>query len=448
MLSKSKYTRGLNCQKSLWLYVHKKDEQVISESTQAIFARGTNVGELAQQYFPNGKMAVLENYPGYASAKRTQEFIEQGVDTIYEATFIFDNTLVAVDILHKENGKWSLYEVKSTNGVKDAHIPDVGIQYYIVTGSGLHLSDAYLMHFNKDYIKRGNIEVNKLFLAESVLDQILPLQEDIKSKIPKLLTMIEGDEPIIEMGKHCTSPYSCDFHDYCLALLPKTTEETIELSSHPDVRETELKAFINSIQYPICHLDFETIMPGVPMFDESRPYQQIPFQYSLHLQDSINSELKHFAYLAESNPNIDPRKALIEQMIEQTKTAKTILVYYIPFERTRINEMARDFPEYAKELESISERLMDLIIPFKKKFYRTETMEGSSSIKKVLPALFPEFSYDNLEIGNGMAASNSFLDLYYCDDEEVKNKTRKNLLEYCHLDTFAMVKILEVLQQA
>lgn len=106
MLSKSKYTRGINCQKSLWLYVHKKEEQVISESTQSIFARGTNVGELAQQYFLNGKMAVLEEYPGYESAKRTQQFIEQGVDTIYEATFIFDNTLVAVDILHKQNGKW------------------------------------------------------------------------------------------------------------------------------------------------------------------------------------------------------------------------------------------------------------------------------------------------------------------------------------------------------
>jgi hypothetical protein len=151
--------------------------------------------------------------------------------------------------------------------------------------------------------------------------------------------------------------------------------------------------------------------------------------------------------LAESKIDIDPRKDLIKQMIKETENAKTIFVYNIAFERTRINEMSRDFPEYSKDLENISERLEDLIIPFRKKYYRTETMEGSSSIKKVLPALCPELSYTELEIGNGMAASNAFLDLYYCEDENLKEKTRENLLKYCHLDTLAMVKILEVLQK-
>ena len=182
------------------------------------------------------------------------------------------------------------------------------------------------------------------------------------------------------------------------------------------------------------------------MFDKSRPYQQTPFQYSLHSQEFKDGEITHTSYLAESNPLVDPRKALIEQMIAETKNAKTIFVYYIPFERTRINEMIRDFPEYAEELKLIVGKLVDLIIPFKKRFYRTETMKGSSSIKKVLPALIPELSYDELEIGEGMSASNAFLDLYYCDNEEVLSKTRQNLLEYCHLDTLAMVKIFEVLK--
>ncbi len=448
MLSKSKYTRGLNCQKSLWLYVHKKQEQVISESTRATFARGTNAGELAQQYFPNGKMAVLEEYPGYESAKRTQQFIEQGVDTIYEATFIFDNTLVAVDILHKQNGKWSLYEVKGTNGVKSVHIPDVAVQYYVVKGSGIDLEDAYLMHFNREYVRRGAIDVNKLFLPESVLEQVLPLQEEIEANITSFLAMIEGEEPVVEMGGHCTNPYECAFYEYCSALLPESSEPAVKLSSDPQVKKAELESFIDNIVYPICHLDFETIMPGIPLFDESRPYQQIPFQYSIHTQESKNGKLEHYFYLAPSNLNIDPRKALIEQMIKDTKGAKTIFVYYIAFERTRIEEMCRDFPEYSKELGSIIFRLKDLIIPFKQKLYRTETMNGSSSIKKVLPALCPDLSYDNLEIGEGMAASYAFLDLYSCTDQEQIAHTRENLLQYCHLDTYAMVKILDVLQKA
>jgi len=449
MLSKSRYIRGVNCHKSLWLYVHKKVEQIYSDATLAVFARGTSVGELAQQYFPDGKMAVLEDYPGYESAQRTQEFIRDGVKTIYEATFIFDDTLVAVDILHHENGQWYLYEVKSTNSTKPEHIKDVAVQYYVVTGSGLPLADAYLMHFNKEYVRRGDIEVNKLFKADSIHAEVLKLQDDVRNTIPVLAEMLKGEEPDVAMGNQCTSPYTCDFCDYCKRLAPPQSEgATVELSSVPEVNFSKVRKYVESIQYPVAHLDFETIMPGVPMFDESRPYQQLPFQYSLHVQKSIDSDIRHYSYLAESNPGIDPRIGLIEQMVEQTKDAKTIFVYHIPFERGRIYEMMRDFPQYSSALQSIVDRLVDLIIPFKKKYYRTETMEGSSSIKKVLPALCPELSYNDLEISEGMTASNSFLDLYYCTDAETIAKTRNDLLEYCHLDTLAMVKILEILKKA
>jgi len=443
MLSKSKYVRGTNCPKSLWLYVYKKDQQVISESAQLVFSRGTDVGKLAQEYFPNGKLAVLEDYPNAESAKRTQEFIQQGIETIYEATFIFDNTLVAVDILHRENGKWSFYEVKSTNSTKPQHVIDVAVQYYVLVGSGLQVENAYLMHFNRDYVRRGDINVKELFIADSILQEVLQKQTEVKENIPLLLFMLQGQEPTIEMGNYCHDPYECDFQEYCKSFIAKV--EPVELSSLPIVNEVEVRRFVNTIEYPVCHLDFETIMPGVPIFNESRPYQQIPFQYSLHFQESKESEIKHYAYLAPSDLNIDPRFGLIKQMIEELKDAKTILVYNIAFERTRIKELMRDFPEFENELQSIDDRLMDLIIPFRKKFYRTETMEGSSSIKKVLPALCPDLSYNELEIGNGMDASNAFLDLYYTNDEKYKENVRQNLLNYCHLDTLAMVKILEVL---
>lgn len=448
MLSKSKYTRGVNCHKSLWLYVHKKTEQVYSDATMAVFTRGTSVGELAQQYFPDGKTALHEDYPGYASAQRTQALIMDGVETIYEATFIYEDTLVAVDILHKENGQWYLYEVKGTNGIKPQHIKDVAVQYYVVSGSGIPLADAYVMHFDKEYVRRGNIEVNKLFKADSVLKDVKNLQDEVRTTIPVLAEMLNGEEPEIAMGSQCTSPYTCDFCDYCKKLAPPLAETApVELSSEPEVKVDDVRKYVESIEYPIAHLDFETIMPGVPMFDESRPYQQLPFQYSLHVQDSKDSDIRHYQYLAESNPGIDPRIGLIEQMIEQTKDAATIFVYWIAFERSRIYEMMRDFPQYSSALQGIVDRLVDLIVPFKRKYYRTETMEGSSSIKKVLPALCPELSYNDLEISEGMTASNSFLDLYYCTDAETIAKTRQNLLAYCHLDTLAMVKLLEVLRK-
>jgi hypothetical protein len=448
MLSKSRFTRGLNCHRSLWLYAYKREEQFIPESTQKIFARGTSAGELARNYFLEGQLAVLEPLPGYASANRTKQLIAKGVDTIYEATFIFQDTLVAIDILHKNNGKWDLYEVKSTNGVKPEHIKDVAVQYYVAKGNGLPMGEAYLMHFDRDYVRRGPIKVKQLFLPESILPEVLSFQNVVEKAIPELQTMLAGGEPQIAMGPQCEKPYHCDFFEYCSALLPPSIEAAVELSSEAIIDEEPLKNFLNQLHYPLYYLDFETIMPGVPLFDESRPYQQLPFQYSLHHQDEKGGMLYHHSFLAESNLSHDPRPALIEQLIEQTKEAATILAYHLPFEKGRLVEMQSDFPQYALELQTVIDKMSDLIIPFKKSSYRTETMEGSSSIKKVLPALCPGFSYDDLEIGDGMAASNAFLDLYYCNDAATISQTRKNLLDYCHMDTLAMVKILEVLYKS
>jgi hypothetical protein len=446
MLSKSRFTRGSNCHRSLWLYQYKRQGQFFPEATLKIFARGTSAGELARDYFPGGQLAVMEPLPGYASAKRTQQMIARGVETIYEATFIFDDTLVAIDILHKNaEGRWDLYEVKSTNGVKPEHAKDVAVQYYVAQGSGLPMGGAFLMHFNRDYVRRGPIKVGQLFLPENIQSDVNFWLPEIQTTLAELRSMLKGPEPQIAMGPQCEKPYHCDFFDYCSALLPPATEATPVLSSEAVIDKEPLKDFLSQLQFPLYFLDFETIMPGVPLFDESRPYQQLPFQYSLHHQDEKGGLLYHDSYLAESSLSLDPRPALIEQLIAQCAPAATILAYHMPFERGRIEEMMRDFPQFADGLQTIIDRLHDLIIPFKRDIYRTETMEGSSSIKKVLPALCPDFSYDELEIGDGMAASNAFLDLYYCDDATTIQQTRQHLLDYCHLDTLAMVKILEVL---
>lgn len=448
MLSKSKFTRGANCQKSLWLYVHNFDARAISEATASLFGTGINVGDLARDYFPNGVMAVEGQYPNRQSAKRTQELIAQGVETIYEATFIYNDTLVAVDLMHKQNGKWSLYEVKSTNSVKPQHIKDVAVQYYVVQGSGLELEDAYLMHFDREYVKRGAIVPTQLYKAESLLEQVLAVQSTIAVNIELFQNMLLGDEPEVLMGIQCKKPYECDFCDYCsrMPCNQKENAEAIELSTEHQVQSSKIQDFVQGLEYPICHLDFETIIPAVPMFDESRPYQQIPFQYSLHTQQHPDAAVIHTDYLAPSDSSIDPRLGLITQMITETADAKTVLVYNLRFERDRIQEMMRDFPLYAATLQTIIDRMKDLMHPFQKKHYTTEALGRKYSIKLVLPMLCPDVSYNELEINNGMDASSKFLNLYYCPDETLIAETRHHLLKYCHLDTLAMVKILEVLQ--
>jgi len=322
--------------------VHKPDLSVISEATKTVFAIGTDVGILARDYFPGGELAVTGDRPDSGSVARTRELINQGVKIIYEATFVYDNTLVAVDILTREDGHWKLYECKATTHVKPEHVIDVAVQYYVVTGAGIPLEDASVMHLNNRYIRRGELEVNQLFTCESVLNQVQGQQEFVKTNIVSLLEMLGREEPERAMGKYCTDPYPCDFQVYCRSLLAPVD---ISAPDHtPAVRKEAIRSWLERYGYPLYYFDFETIMLAVPRFDESRPYQQIPFQYSLHYRESKESELEHTAFLAW--PEGDPRKALIEQLIHDTRRPGKILVYNETFEKQRLQELACDFPEF------------------------------------------------------------------------------------------------------
>ena len=214
-------------------------------------------------------------------------------------------------------------------------------------------------------------------------------------------------------------------------------------STHIDI--DEIRNFTSELNYPLYFLDFETIGPAVPIYEGSRPYQQLVFQYSLHIRETSTSEIEHREYLAD--PTEDPRIGFIEQLIQDCAKSGDILVFNISFERGKLNDLIESFPEYSNELRGIVNRLKDLMIPFQQKWYYTPEMRGSYSIKSVLPALIPELSYNDLDIKEGGTASNTFLSMVNGTFEGDVEETRKQLLEYCELDTYAMVKILDVLKE-
>jgi hypothetical protein len=228
--------------------------------------------------------------------------------------------------------------------------------------------------------------------------------------------------------------------------LPKNAKLQLDIfrKGYDFIDVESIKSFLHDIKYPLYYMDFETFQPAIPMFENSRPYMQIPFQYSLHYKESKNSALKHFEFLAEEKG--DPRIPFIENLLRDTSEPGNILVYNKTFEITRLREIAESFPKYKKQIQKLIDRIIDLIIPFQKKFYYTNEMKGSYSIKYVLPALVPELNYNNLPINEGGLASLTFESLYEETDENLVDEKRKQLLEYCKLDTFAMVKILEKLE--
>tara|TARA_B100000780_G_scaffold260312_1_gene211916 strand:+ start:686 stop:2164 length:1479 start_codon:yes stop_codon:yes gene_type:complete len=486
-LSKSTFIRGLQCEKSLYLYKHHyKLKDPTPLSLQAVFDQGTNIGLLAQELFPNGVDASPENhFKMVESVGKTLNFITQGESIIYEATFQFNNVLAALDILVKDQEGWKAYEVKSSTKVSETYVKDAAIQYYTIANSGIDLKDISIVHINNEYVKEGELKVQQFFTIESVYDRVLQYLPKIPNEVRKLRGVIEGPSmPKVDIGSHCSDPYDCDFKGTCWRHIPDysvfdisrlskskkfdlynqgvITMDQIDLSQidlnsnqvlqvQSEVNGTthvnmdEIRNFTRGLCYPLYFLDFETIGPAVPKYKGSRPYQQLVFQYSLHIQETSSAEIIHSEYLA--NPIEDPRVGFIEQLIKDCGTSGDIIVYNIGFERGKINDLIKVFLQYSNELRGIVNRLKDLMIPFQQKWYYTPEMKGSYSIKYVLPALVPELSYGDLEIKEGGTASNTFLSMVNGSFEGDIEKTRRHLLEYCKLDTFAMVKILDKLLQ-
>jgi len=444
IISKSSFIRGTKCPKSLYLHFFQPEEQdEISEGQQSIFDTGHNVGFLAQQLFPGGIDASRGAHEKINEAiSYTKELINNGQKVIYEAAFSDGETLCYMDILVKENNKWRAYEVKASTGVKDYHVMDAAFQYYVITRSGLPLADIFLVHINNQYIRRGEIDVQQLFTKVIMTETILPLQEDIPGQLKSLQEMLAaGIVPNIEMGFQCTHPYICDFLEFCRQELPVVSGAP---EAQPANRnQAALDEFKGELEYPLCFMDFETIFPAVPVHDENRPYQQIPFQFSLHIQRSENTTPEHYAFLG--TPPVDPRPDFIEELLVRLGNSGSIFVWNQGFEMNRLREIARDCPEYSDQIDQVLERVVDLMVPFRRKHLYMPAMNGSYSLKAVLPALVPELSYSDLEIQEGGSASLTYESLYYDTDPDSFAKKRENLLQYCEMDTLSMVKILECL---
>lgn len=446
LLSKSTFMYGCQCQKRLYLHKFKPEvADPYDEQAMQIFRRGTDVGVLAQELFPGGIDAQgTDNYPGFETARRTASYMKSEQGVIYEATFIYKDVLCAVDILVKTPTGYEAYEVKSTNSAKPQHMQDGALQYFVLKGAGVPIEKFHILHFDSTYVRRGELEIDKLFKATDITRACLKNQDSIGEQVVQFHNLLAaGNEPDIPMGKQCEKPYPCNFQGYCTQLNPIEDSAILPLDSTIFYNEGQLNSFFKHLEYPLYFFDFETVMYGVPEYDESRPYQQLPFQYSLHVIEEEGGTLVHREFLA--NAAGEPREELIKNLLRDLGDKGSILVWYQPFEEGRLRELARDFPQYESPLLHLIERLKDLIIPFKDGMVECEAFQGSSSIKKVLPVMVPDLTYDTLTIKEGATASFIFGQLSSMETEEAE-QTKKDLLAYCKLDTLAMVKIWELMK--
>ena len=486
-LSKSKFLAGLQCLKRLYLQCYQPElAGDTDEKQQAIFDQGKEVGQLAQKAFPSGVLISEDHMHHKEAVTRTKELIaDESVPAIFEAAFNFDDILIRIDILERlPRNKWRMIEVKSSTKTKDYHLPDVAIQKYVLEQNGFKVSEACLMHLNREYVYDGKkYNLKKLFTIENLKEEI----ESIELALPEHLaqqwkTLKLAQPPEIEPGLRCSDPFTCEFYSVCNAAFPedwvgklpkigKKAEELIEMgitSIHdiPDnfpLSETQrrdcecvqknkpyydrdLKDEIAELKYPRYFMDFETLFPALPRYAGMRPYDQIPFQWSVHIKRTPESKLEHHEFLQDDES--DPRDAFITSLLSVLgEHKKAPIIVYSSFESARLNELSRWFPKYAKGIDQVKNRLWDLLQVIRSNVYHPQ-FYGSFSIKNVLPALIPDMSYENMKVADGTEAGLAYERMIHEETGSKEKQTLRNaLLEYCRQDTMAMVKLLEHLKK-
>lgn len=479
--------RGLQCDKALFLYrYYPQLRDPIPPARLAALNRGHDVGFLARQLFPGGIDATVGSGPRSAEAvERTRELMANGTSVIYEAAFVYNEVLVLADILVRNGEHWEVYEVKSALRLSMANQQDAALQYYVIAGSGVPVSELALVHLNGSYVRNGALELPQLFRKVSVLNYALKQQEQIAERVAAQKVILNAPQvPEISIGARCYTPYGCDFLNTCWKNLPQPSvfdlaglsrvgqqelfaagfrvpeqvpiteslshlarlQITTRRSGQPFVEREALRNYLSTLQGDLDFLDIENFQPAVPRFPGTRPFMALPFAYSLHRRRTGETTTTHLSFLAE--PGEDPRKAFIHQFLIDTQGDALILAYDISAERHTLQQLVNAFPEHAEALKQRLARLRDLIQPFAEGWYHHPEMNGSISLKNVLPALVPELSHAALTIQNGSHAMAVYDKLHLETDMFAREERKAELQDYCRLDTLAMVRIFEVLEAA
>ena len=494
--TKSSFVTALaDCPRIVWLLEHTDVLIDDSKTYDMVMKKGKEAGQVARSIF--GEYVLVDFDNNEQMSEFTKDYINSGEPVICEASFDTSDMFCSVDILKNlGDNHVEIYEVKSssdTGKIQSRYLMDIAFQVYTVSAAGYTIDSANLIEINPEYVRHGELEIDKLFNIIDVTKMIQPYLDNMYDTLMSLSFMLESDtEPfnnddLNKLPSSCSNK-KCGYWNYCSRDLPKPNvfnlngwhtkkdikmecynegilsyqelkdsgklneEQMVEvdvgLTGEPHIEANKIQEFMQDIYYPLYFLDFETFQLSIPPFDDTHPWQQIPFQYSLHYIEWEGGELKHTEFLGEAGT--DPRRALAEQLCRDIPMDVCTTAYNKRFECGVIKELADVYPDLAEHLMNIHDHIVDLMVPFWKLWYYTKEMQNSYSIKFVLPALCPDdpaLDYHNLDqVHNGSEAMSAFEDMADMPKDE-QLRLRENLLKYCGLDTLAMVKVWEKLKQ-
>ena len=489
-ISKSGFGAGLQCHKRLWIEKHYPSlVPETSSAQQAIFDQGHEVGSWSHRLFPDGILLTNElDFENHLQASREALVWRR---PLFEPAFSIPGAYARADILVPVGAdEWDLLEVKSASNVwdgdeiKQVYLRDIAFQLYVYRESGLRIRRAFLVFLDRDYVRSGEVDSQKLFRREDVTREAEEILPQIPVQLVALAEVLRQEvSPELVIGPHCVKPYDCSLISHCWKTVPEDSVFTLvragakawmwwndgiirvrdlpqegkysvsqsiqiaaERTQKRHIDPAAVSKFLGGLSHPLSFLDFETVMPAVPLFDGCRPYGQIPFQFSLHFQESAKGDPVHFEFLSDGAG--DPRPGFVEALRRCLGSCGSIVSYNSSFEMSRLRELAFALPQHAPWIESVLPRFQkaDLLEPFRSFAVYDHRQHGSASIKAVLPA-FSGLSYEDLAIQDGGTASRDFLTLLKGSvPVEQVSALRENLLAYCKRDTHSMVVLVDKLR--
>jgi hypothetical protein len=490
-ITKTDYLEYTYCRKNLWLHKHKPelfDGVELSEFEKKIIEEGNLADEAARNLFPEGKLVEIV---GSNAVPFTKSLLAEKTSTLFQGAFLFDEFFVQADVLRFNEvlGGWELYEVKATNDVKRViphhHVNDLAFQKIVIEGNGIKIVKAGVIHLSGEYRMHSKVNYTDLFIVADLTDEVLDAEAEVSEQMSDLKAYLHDPE---EKGCEClyrgrngqctTFAYSNPevpaysvhdinriggskklFHDwidrgiYAIEDIDKPEKLTgaklaqynAYMAGKPLIDQEAIKEALGELVFPLHFFDYEGYSSAIPRFSGFGAYEQVPFQYSLHILHE-DGEIEHKEYLI-TEPTKDLTVPLIEQMRKDFEDKGSVISWYKSYESQRNNKLAELHPEHADFLEGMNDRMFDLMTIFSKNMYVDAKFMGSASIKKVLPVLIPELNYETLNVQKGDQAVERWERMI--DEgapQEEKDQIAKDLLEYCKLDTLAMVEIYRFLK--